>query len=100
VATYCAVELARRRGNPVPSQLVEDFNRYKDDLAAIQAGSQELTADSGLATPTFDNLPMVTNLRVDSRYQSKIRRVYQNSTQAPQSPLRRGFDSTAPIYYW
>ncbi len=100
-AHCCAVDLARRRGESPPDGLFAEYQRYMDFLKEIRAGGRALISDAGLAAPRFDNLPFVTNLRVDSRFTQKVRRIVPTSTQMPQAPSRRGFDSTSLSYlYW
>lgn len=91
-AFIAAQALAIRRGNSVPQGIQDQVDRYLEDLKAIAAGQIMLTTDTGLASPEHDNLPGVSNLRVDSRFRAPIRRVPQTSTKTPQSPNRNGFD--------
>lgn len=95
-AVLAAVALARRRGNPVPASLAADFDRYLENLKAIQTGVLALPGDDGLSAPRFDNTPCVSNLRVDSRFRASVRRVTETSSQTVQSPHRKQF----PLRGW
>lgn len=79
-ATVLAVVyLCRRRGNPVPESLQEDY-------AEIIATLKEAAAGSGLQGLAMrsDLRPTMSNLQVDRRYpHSTIRVTRENSTDAP-----------------
>lgn len=83
-ANIAACLLARRRGNPIPEAMQADCDEYLDALKEIKAGSTDLPADAGLASPEFDSMPSVSNLTVDGRYRRrKVRRVASTSTGSP-----------------
>lgn len=102
VAIFAAVDLGRRRGNPCPEPLLVEWRTYHDQLVEIRAGKAHLPSDTGRAAPMFDNAPLVSNLRVDSRYRQPIRRLVQTSTFSPQAPSRKNSQtSTVPPYiFW
>lgn len=86
-AYIAAYQLGIRRGNSVPQTLADEYERYIEDLKAIESGANSLPADDGLAAEQFDNSPSVTNYTVDGRYaRAKIRRVPSTSTGGNQSP--------------
>lgn len=100
-AYFCAVDLARRRGNGVPEEMAAEYERYKETLAGIKGGNAALVSDTGLAAPRFDTLPMFSNLRVDSRFAQKVRRDTRSSTRTPQAPTRQGNDAVAiNNFFW
>jgi hypothetical protein len=101
-AYITAVTIARRRGNPVPEDLVLEAQDYIDELTAISQGESYLILDNGtIAPPIHDNSGTVSNLVVDNRYWSaRIRRRAVNSTVAQQEGNRKQFDATDPFYYW
>lgn len=85
----CAAHLAaeyicKRRGNEVPAELAEEVKRYRDDLALIRQGIDDLTVNDGLATPELDHLPSVSNFVVDQRLKhTKVRKTPSISTGGP-----------------
>ena len=81
-AAHKAVVLAsKRRGNSVPESLLEELDVYIAELERIRDGKSNLMTDTGVATPTHDELPTVSNMTVDSRYtRNNVRRVKSSST--------------------
>lgn len=91
-ATLAAEFIGLRRGNPVPQSIVEEANRYREDLQEIHDLQVNLIGDDGLPLParaiagSSGHLPAVSNIRIDGRYQNaKVRRIDITSTQLPSN---------------
>lgn len=97
-AVLSCVELARRRGNSVPTSLQTEYDRYLEQLKAIADGSALMPSDTGMSAGEFDVTAFVTNLTVDTRFGAPVRRVRATSTNAPQAPSRKGNDAVVPNY--
>jgi hypothetical protein len=71
-ATWIAcVLICRRRGQPVPKSLIEQYNEVIEDLKAVRRGEIQIPR-----LPTSSNmLPAMSNLRVDDRFYSRKIRV-------------------------
>jgi phage gp36-like protein len=97
---YCTAHLAtawlcRRRGLTVPEELAAEVKTYLDDLKRIRDGHDDLSVNDGLALPSVDSTPTVSNMIVDGRYRrNKVRRV--PSTSSGQHPA--GGLNNYPVY--
>lgn len=97
-AVLACNDICRHRGNPIPLPLAEEAQRYRDALQAILDGNADLTTDDGMAPPSLDNSPTVSNLTVDGRYpRAKIRRVPSTSTGGHQTAGRK--EHVMPEYF-
>jgi phage gp36-like protein len=83
-ATFAAVGLRKRRGNPAPQSLLDDAERYLENLKAIATGAMALPGDTGLAAPQFDTGPTVSNMTVDRRYRRRKVRVVESTSTGSQ----------------
>jgi phage gp36-like protein len=100
-AYIAAVALGRRRGNGVPQPLLEEMERYIEALKQIQAGTIELPGDSGIVTPTFDQLPSVSNMTIDSRFgRNNVRRVERTSTGKRAGAGVKQNDAIDPVTFY
>lgn len=99
-AVFAAVELARRRGEPVPPALQAEYERLLALLEKIAAGLMDLVGDEGLVNPQFDVGATVSNLTVDGRHRrAKIRRIPSTSTTAQQDGTRKQHDAHDSIIW-
>ena len=96
---FCACDLARRRGNAPPQSMFEESERYRASLLEIKQGKAHLISDTGRASPKFDNSPMLSNMRIDTRFRAGIRRVVHTSTLSPQAPGRKNYETVGPYPY-
>lgn len=92
---YCTAVVAawlasRRRGNPPPEILDEEYKRYLEQLKQIQNGQ----LDVPYVNPQFDMTPATANYTVDSRFdRAKIRKIAATSTGGAQANGRKQFPS-------
>lgn len=86
-ANLAAMFLFARRGNPAPSSVIEAAQAYRERLAEIMYGRQQVPEQN----PSFEHTPAVSNFKPEiGKYDNPIRVVREESTgAAPNTPHRR-----------
>lgn len=85
-ATIAARNACRRRANPVPGAIEQDYDEVMEKLKQILSAQLDLPN----IAPAHDETPAVSNYTIDSRFhRSKIRRVWATSTGGSQDDTRK-----------
>ena len=79
-ATIAAVEFCKRRGNPVPQPLLEDFQWYMDMLMQLARGVFHAIPGTN---PAVETSPTVSNLTTEPYKHMPVRRRPFTSTGKP-----------------
>ena len=89
-ATWIAlVLLCRRRGNQVPQGIMDRYNEIIADLEMVRDGKMQIPR----VPTTFNNLPSMSNMRVDDRFYTRKLRVNPNISVG-------GTDGTQDLDWW